>query len=144
MPVAASEIGVLKLLGEHFSHVLPQNPTAPPSLILGRKLTSQPTDVFPIAADRNISRQHARVYWDPSSGYWMCECLGKNGMHVDDRFVDGNGRVRLDWGDGLFVKMQIGDVVFFVMQPVQAQPHNGSSQSHTSSQQHAEQQREAR
>ena len=118
MPAPASETGVLKLLGEHFSHVLPPSPAQPPSLVLGRKLTSQPSDVFPIAADRNISRQHARVFWEPSAGCWMVECLGKNGMHVDDRFVDGNARVRLEWGDGLFVKMQIGDVVFFAMQPV--------------------------
>jgi len=131
MPVASasSEVGVLKLLGEHFSHIIPQNHTTPPSLILGRKLTSQPTDVFPIAADRNISRQHARVYWDPTTVHWWVECLGKNGMHVDDRFVDGNGRVRLEWEGGLFVKMQIGDVVFFVMQPVPTQPHGHAQQS---------------
>ena len=141
MPVGlpASETGVLKLLGEHFSYVIPPNNSQPPSLILGRKLTtSVPTDVFPVAADRNISRQHARLYWEPTVGHWMVECLGKNGMHVDDRFVDGNARVILDWADGLFVKMQIGDVVFFVMQP-EVLPQNGQGQ-----QSDAEQQRGAR
>ena len=124
-----SEVGVLKLVGEHFSYVLPQNPTHPPSLILGRKLSSQPSDVFPIAADRNISRQHARLYWDATQACWVCECVGKNGMHVDDRFVDGHGKVRLDWGDGLFIKMQIGDVVFFAMLPIQAQQGSGQGQA---------------
>jgi hypothetical protein len=44
-----SQHGYLKLIGEHFTHVLTPsatNPHSPPSLILGRKLSSITPDVF--------------------------------------------------------------------------------------------------
>ena len=122
LPSSPNGEGYLKLLFESFEYVLPSATPFPPSLILGRKLPAHTPHVLPIAADRNISRQHAKLEWVRGLG-WYVECLGKNGMFVDDAFVKGDGRVRLSWeGEDGYHKMQIGDVIFFVIRPLTQQP----------------------
>ena len=115
---SSSSRGYLKLLFETFEYVLPSSTPSPPSLTLGRKLPMHTPSILPIAADRNISRQHARLQWVPRDRCWWVECLGKNGMFVGDAFVAGGGRVRLEWEEGDHVKMQIGEVIFFVIHPL--------------------------
>ena len=111
-----SDRGYLKLIGESFQYILPSSSPYPPSITLGRKLQSHPASVFPIAVDRNISRQHAVIEW--KNGVWELRCLGKNGMYLDDVFVHGDEVVRLRFGSAGWIKMQIGDVIFFVLEPV--------------------------
>jgi len=180
--------GYLKLIGEHFSYILYPQPSSSsasssssssssfpsssmadslPSLILGRKLPLPQSDVFAIAADKNISRQHAQIHWLPfsssslsppsssspsslssassllmssprtssspsPSGSWCLTCLGKNGMFVDDVFVSGDERIRLDWKGRDWIKMQIGDVIFFVIQPIQTKLQQQQQQQQNS------------
>lgn len=136
-----SQQGYLKLIGEHFNHILSpssSHPSSPPELILGRKLAPCTPDVFAIAADKNISRQHARIHWasvsspqsPPSAsspGCWYITCVGKNGMFVDDQFLSGNESMKMEWKHREFIKMQIGDVIFFVIQPIQQQNNNNNT-----------------
>ena len=120
--LSSSDRGYLKLLFESFEYILPSSTPSPPSLTLGRKLPMHQPDILPIAADRNISRQHAMLRWVPHDSCWWVECLGKNGMFVGDAFLAYNDKVRMDWEGREAVKMQIGEVIFFVIQPVQQQP----------------------
>jgi predicted component of type VI protein secretion system len=117
-PASSPDRGYLKLIGESFQYILPSSTPFPPRITLGRKLQSHPASVFPIAVDRNISRQHAVIEW--KGGVWELRCLGKNGMYLDDVFVHGDEVVRLRFGAGGWIKMQIGDVIFFVLEPIVA------------------------
>ena len=109
--------GYLKFLFETFEYVLPSSAPTPPSLLLGRKLPFNPNNVLPISYDRNISRVHARIWWVGEERAWYVECLGKNGMFVDDVFMAGMTSQRLQWTEDEYIKMQVGDVIFFIIQP---------------------------
>ncbi|KAG6557178.1 hypothetical protein Mapa_001105 [Marchantia paleacea] len=105
------EAGFAKLQGEDFEYYMQTY-----SIILGRnsKKTSVDVDLAGLGGGMNISRQHARIFYDFERRRFVLEVLGKNGCYVEGvLYLPGTPPIKLDSQDLL----QIGDKKFYFLLP---------------------------
>ncbi|KAL0390256.1 UNVERIFIED_CONTAM: FHA domain-containing protein FHA2 [Sesamum calycinum] len=108
------EAGFAKLQGEDFEYYMQTY-----SIILGRnsKKSSVDVDLSSLGGGMNISRHHARIFYDFQRRRFALEVLGKNGCFVEGVLhLPGNPPVKLDSQDLL----QIGDKEFYFLLPVRS------------------------
>ncbi|CAH2044746.1 unnamed protein product [Thlaspi arvense] len=115
-PVAGSdvEVGFAKLQGEDFEYYMQTY-----SIMLGRnsKKSTVDVDLSSLGGGMNISRNHARIFYDFTRRRFALEVLGKNGCQVEGVLhLPGNPAVKLDSQDLL----QIGDKEFYFLLPVRS------------------------
>ncbi|XP_019432236.1 PREDICTED: FHA domain-containing protein FHA2-like [Lupinus angustifolius] len=106
------EAGFAKLQGEDFEYYMQTY-----SIILGRnsKKSTVDVDLSSLGGGMNISRHHARIFYDFTRRRFALEVLGKNGCLVEGVLhLPGNPPVKLDSQDLL----QIGDKEFYFLLPV--------------------------
>ncbi|XP_022930939.1 FHA domain-containing protein FHA2-like [Cucurbita moschata] len=106
------EAGFAKLQGEDFEYYMQTY-----SIILGRnsKKSTVDVDLSSLGGGMNISRHHARIFYDFTRRRFALEVLGKNGCLVEGVLhLPGNAPVKLDSQDLL----QIGDKEFYFLLPV--------------------------
>ncbi|XP_021864652.1 FHA domain-containing protein FHA2 isoform X2 [Spinacia oleracea] len=106
------EAGFAKLQGEDFEYYMQTY-----SIILGRnsKKSTVDVDLASLGGGMNISRHHARIFYDFQRRRFALEVLGKNGCLVEGVLhLPGNIPVKLDSQDLL----QIGDKEFYFLLPV--------------------------
>lgn len=78
-----SEDGYLKLVSPTFEKTIDTL-----EVILGRQHEAQEnvkTTFVGFDNDKNISRQHARLFWDQDEREWKIQCLGKNGLTLNQK-----------------------------------------------------------
>ncbi|KAI4365758.1 hypothetical protein MLD38_021717 [Melastoma candidum] len=108
------EAGFAKLQGEDFEYYMQTY-----SIILGRnsKNSTVDVDLSSLGGGMNISRRHARIFYDFARRRFALEVLGKNGCFVEGVLhLPGNPPVKLDSQDLL----QIGDKEFYFLLPVRS------------------------
>ncbi|KAJ8527182.1 hypothetical protein K7X08_029659 [Anisodus acutangulus] len=108
------EAGFAKLQGEDFEYYMQTY-----SIILGRnsKKSTVDVDLSSLGGGMNISRNHARIYYDFQRRRFALEVLGKNGCLVEGVLhLPGNPPIKLDSQDLL----QIGDKEFYFLLPVRS------------------------
>ncbi|KAJ8558263.1 hypothetical protein K7X08_005029 [Anisodus acutangulus] len=108
------EAGFAKLQGEDFEYYMQTY-----SIILGRnsKKSTVDVDLSSLGGGMNISRHHARIFYDFQRRRFALEVLGKNGCFVEGVLhLPGNLPVKLDSQDLL----QIGDKEFYFLLPVRS------------------------
>lgn len=106
------EAGFAKLQGEDFEYYMQTY-----SIILGRnsKKSTVDVDLSSLGGGMNISRHHARIFYDFQRRRFALEVLGKNGCFVEGVLhLPGNPPVKLDSQDLL----QIGDKEFYFLLPI--------------------------
>lgn len=106
------EAGFAKLQGEDFEYYMQTY-----SIILGRnsKKSTVDVDLASLGGGMNISRHHARIFYDFQRRRFAMEVLGKNGCFVEGVLhLPGNPPVKLDSQDLL----QIGDKEFYFLLPI--------------------------
>ncbi|KAF8019122.1 hypothetical protein BT93_H3873 [Corymbia citriodora subsp. variegata] len=116
MSVAGGDVeaGFAKLQGEDFEYYMQTY-----SIVLGRnsKKSTVDVDLSSLGGGMNISRHHARIFYDFSRRRFALEVLGKNGCLVEGVLhLPGNPPVKLDSQDLL----QIGDKEFYFLLPVRS------------------------
>eukprot|EP00897_Mesotaenium_endlicherianum_P003431 jgi/Mesen1/3115/ME000184S02176 len=107
------QAGFAKLKGEDFEFYMQRY-----SIILGRnsKKATVDFDLSQLGGGMNISRQHARIYYDFDAKGFFLEVLGKNGAYVEGTLHLPNPQhVPLNSKDVL----QIGDKKIFFLLPSQ-------------------------
>ncbi|KAJ3701582.1 hypothetical protein LUZ61_005287 [Rhynchospora tenuis] len=109
-------VGFAKLQGEDFEYYMQTY-----SIVIGRsskKLGGEvDVDLAGIGGGMNISRRHARIFYDFSRKRFALEVLGKNGCYVEGVLhVPGSPPVKLDSKDLL----QIGDKQFYFLLPTRS------------------------
>ncbi|ETM52431.1 hypothetical protein, variant 2 [Phytophthora nicotianae] len=63
---------------------------------LGRgPISSLPDHRIALGEQKAISRLHARIQWSQSDSCFELQCLGKNGMFADGKFVSKNQTIKL-------------------------------------------------
>ncbi|KAL8167695.1 hypothetical protein V2J09_009194 [Rumex salicifolius] len=105
------EAGFAKLQGENFEYYMQTY-----SIVLGRnsKKSTVDVDLSTLGGGMNISRNHARIYYDFQRRRFALDVLGKNGCFVEGVLhLPGNPPVKLDSQDLL----QIGDTEFYFLLP---------------------------
>ncbi|KAK4747179.1 hypothetical protein SAY87_026216 [Trapa incisa] len=108
------EAGFAKLQGEDFEYYMQTY-----SIVLGRnsKKSTVDVDLASLGGGMNISRHHARIFYDFSRRRFALEVLGKNGCLVEGVLhLPGSPPVKLDSQDLL----QIGDKEFYFLLPVRS------------------------
>ncbi|XWS31250.1 hypothetical protein CRYUN_Cryun23aG0061400 [Craigia yunnanensis] len=108
------EAGFAKLQGEDFEYYMQTY-----SIMLGRnsKKSTVDVDLASLGGGMNISRNHARIFYDFTRRRFALEVLGKNGCLVEGVLhLPGNPPVKLDSQDLL----QIGDKEFYFLLPVRS------------------------
>ncbi|XP_010464341.1 PREDICTED: FHA domain-containing protein FHA1 isoform X2 [Camelina sativa] len=108
------EVGFAKLQGEDFEYYMQSY-----SIMLGRnsKKSTVDVDLSSLGGGMNISRNHARIFYDFTRRRFSLEVLGKNGCLVEGVLhLPGNPNVKLDSQDLL----QIGDKEFYFLLPVRS------------------------
>lgn len=108
------EAGFAKLQGEDFEYYMQTY-----SILLGRnsKKSTVDVDLSSLGGGMNISRVHARIFYDFPRRRFALEILGKNGCLVEGVLhLPGNSPVKLDSQDLL----QIGDKKFYFLLPVRS------------------------
>ncbi|CAN1302090.1 FHA domain-containing protein FHA2 [Linum perenne] len=108
------EAGFAKLQGEDFEYYMQTY-----SIVLGRnsKKSSVDVDLTSLGGGMNISRHHARIFYDFTRRRFALDVLGKNGCLVEGVLhLPGNPPVKLDSQDLL----QIGDKEFYFLLPVRS------------------------
>ncbi|XVE72724.1 hypothetical protein DITRI_Ditri11bG0061900 [Diplodiscus trichospermus] len=108
------EAGFAKLQGEDFEYYMQTY-----SIMLGRnsKKSTVDVDLASLGGGMNISRHHARIFYDFTRRRFALEVLGKNGCLVEGVLhLPGNPPVKLDSQDLL----QIGDKEFYFLLPVRS------------------------
>ncbi|CAN1228888.1 FHA domain-containing protein FHA2 [Linum perenne] len=108
------EAGFAKLQGEDFEYYMQTY-----SIVLGRnsKKSTVDVDLTSLGGGMNISRHHARIFYDFTRRRFALEVLGKNGCLVEGVLhLPGNPPVKLDSQDLL----QIGDKEFYFLLPLRS------------------------
>ncbi|CAK9182040.1 unnamed protein product [Ilex paraguariensis] len=108
------EAGFAKLQGEDFEYYMQTY-----SIVLGRnsKKSTVDVDLSSLGGGMNISRHHARIFYDFQRRRFALDVLGKNGCFVEGVLhLPGNPPVKLDSQDLL----QIGDKEFYFLLPVRS------------------------
>ncbi|GLJ49194.1 hypothetical protein SUGI_1038170 [Cryptomeria japonica] len=109
--MADLEAGFAKLQGEDFEYYMQTY-----SITLGRnsKKSSVDVDLASLGGGMNISRQHARIFYDFDRRRFALEVLGKNGCIVEGvLYLPGHPPVKLDSQD----QLQMGDKKFYFLLP---------------------------
>jgi hypothetical protein len=130
-PAAASaefEVGFAKLQGECFEYYMQtysiilgrhsrrssKNPAAPP---LVEADDGVDVDLGALGGGMNVSRRHARIFYDFPRRRFALEVLGKNGCLVEDvHHLPGSPHVKLDSQDLL----QMGEAKFYFLLPTRS------------------------
>lgn len=105
------EAGFAKLQGEDFEYYM-QNY----SIILGRnsKRSEVDIDLSDLGGGMNISRQHARIFYDFDRKRFALEVMGKNGCDVrGTHYIPGDPPVKLGSQD----LVQMGELQFYFLLP---------------------------
>ncbi|KAJ7189643.1 hypothetical protein O6H91_01G019200 [Diphasiastrum complanatum] len=107
------EAGFAKLQGEDFEYYMQTY-----SIVLGRNSNTSTIyvdlDLASLGGGKNISRQHARIFYDFDRKRFALEVLGKNGCYVEGvLYLPGTLPIKLDSQDLL----QIGDKKFYFLLP---------------------------
>jgi hypothetical protein len=105
------EPGFAKLQGEDFEYYMQTY-----SIMLGRnsKKSTVDVDLSSLGGGMNISRHHARIFYDFQRRRFALDVIGKNGCLVEGVLhLPGNPPVKLDSQDLL----QIGDKKFYFLLP---------------------------
>eukprot|EP00246_Nothoceros_aenigmaticus_P005802 TRINITY_DN1814_c0_g2_i1.p1 TRINITY_DN1814_c0_g2~~TRINITY_DN1814_c0_g2_i1.p1 ORF type:complete len:197 (-),score=42.69 TRINITY_DN1814_c0_g2_i1:294-884(-) len=121
------EAGFAKLQGEGFEYYMQTY-----SIILGRnsKKTFVDVDLASLGGGMNISRQHAKIFYDFERKAFVLEVIGKNGCYVEGvHMLPGDGPVKLSSQDLL----QIGDKKFYFLLPAKKMSRAGPSGSASAS-----------
>ncbi|WOL02507.1 FHA domain-containing protein FHA2-like [Canna indica] len=108
------EVGFAKLQGEDFEYYMQTY-----SIVLGRnsKTSAVDVDLVELGGGMNISRHHARIFYDFTRRRFALEVLGKNGCLVEGVLhVPGTPPVKLDSQDLL----QMGDKQFYFLLPTRS------------------------
>ncbi|KAL8191875.1 hypothetical protein R6Q57_028606 [Mikania cordata] len=108
------EAGFAKLQGEDFEYYMQTY-----SIILGRnsKKSTVDVDLSSLGGGMNISRHHARIFYDFQRRRFALDVIGKNGCFVEGVLhLPGTPPVKLDSQDLL----QIGDKEFYFLLPVRS------------------------
>ncbi|XP_078176266.1 SMAD/FHA domain-containing protein [Carex rostrata] len=108
------EVGFAKLQGEDFEYYMQTY-----SIMLGRnsKKSSVDVDLASLGGGMNISRHHARIYYDFPRKRFALEVIGKNGCTVENvLYLPGSAPIKLDSQDLL----QIGDKRFYFLLPTRS------------------------
>ncbi|KAH7300474.1 hypothetical protein KP509_24G064000 [Ceratopteris richardii] len=108
------EAGFAKLQGEDFEYYMQTY-----SIVLGRnsKKSAVDVDLAGLGGGMNISRQHARIFYDFDTKRFALEVLGKNGCHVEGiLYHPGTPPVKLDSQ----YLLQIGDKKFYFLLPIRS------------------------
>lgn len=113
---ASSEVeaGFAKLQGEDFEYYMQTY-----SIMLGRnsKKSAVDVDLSSLGGGMNISRHHARIFYDFQRRRFALDVIGKNGCLVEGVLhLPGNPPVKLDSQDLL----QIGDKKFYFLLPTRS------------------------
>ncbi|XP_031480295.1 FHA domain-containing protein FHA2 isoform X2 [Nymphaea colorata] len=111
------EAGFAKLQGEDFEYYMQTY-----SIVLGRnsKKSVVDVDLTSLGGGMNISRHHARIFYDFQRRRFALDVIGKNGCLVEGVLhLPGNPPVKLDSQDLL----QIGDKKFYFLLPVRGILH---------------------
>lgn len=119
MPAGSSgdgevEAGFAKLQGEDFEYYMQTY-----SIMLGRnsKKSTVDVDLSSLGGGMNISRHHARIFYDFQRRRFALDVIGKNGCLVEGVLhLPGNPPVKLDSQDLL----QIGDKKFYFLLPTRS------------------------
>ncbi|WVZ52185.1 hypothetical protein U9M48_003269 [Paspalum notatum var. saurae] len=123
-PASEMEVGFAKLQGECFEYYMQTY-----SIVLGRhsrRSSKDPpapppeaddgvdVDLGPLGGGMNVSRRHARIFYDFPRRRFALEVYGKNGCFVEGmHHVPGGQPVKLDSQDLL----QMGDTKFYFLLP---------------------------
>lgn len=105
------DFGFAKLQGQDFEYYMHSY-----SIVLGRnsKMSLVDVDLRSLGGGMNISRHHARIFYDFTLRCFSLEVLGKNGCYVQGVLhLPGNPPVKLDSQDLL----RIGDIEFYFLLP---------------------------
>ncbi|KAG6394216.1 hypothetical protein SASPL_144797 [Salvia splendens] len=108
------EAGFAKLQGEDFEYFMQTY-----SIILGRnsKNSAVDVDLSSLGGGMNISRRHARIFYDFQRRRFALEVLGRNGCYVEGVLhVPGHPPIKLDSQD----RLEIGDKEFYFLLPVRS------------------------
>ncbi|KAG0503075.1 hypothetical protein HPP92_003147 [Vanilla planifolia] len=108
------EAGFAKLQGEDFEYYMQTY-----SIMLGRnsKKSAVDVDLASLGGGMNISRHHARIFYDFQRRRFALDVIGKNGCLVEGVLhLPGNPPVKLDSQDLL----QIGDKKFYFLLPTRS------------------------
>ncbi|CAN4098578.1 unnamed protein product [Withania somnifera] len=108
------EAGFAKLQGEDFEYYMQTY-----SIILGRnsKKSTVDVDLSSLGGGMNISRHHARIFYDFQRRRFALEVLGKNGCLVEGVLhLPGTPPIKLDSQD----QLQIGDKEFYFLLPIRS------------------------
>ncbi|KAJ6829712.1 putative FHA domain-containing protein FHA2 isoform X2 [Iris pallida] len=108
------EAGFAKLQGEDFEYYMQTY-----SIVLGRnsKKSAVDVDLSSLGGGMNISRHHARIFYDFARRRFALDVIGKNGCLVEGVLhLPGNPPVKLDSQDLL----QIGDKKFYFLLPTRS------------------------
>ncbi|KAG1363455.1 FHA domain-containing protein FHA1 [Cocos nucifera] len=108
------EAGFAKLQGEDFEYYMQTY-----SIMLGRnsKKSAVDVDLSSLGGGMNISRHHARIFYDFQRRRFALDVIGKNGCLVEGVLhLPGNPPVKLDSQDLL----QIGDKRFYFLLPTRS------------------------
>ncbi|XP_015695436.1 transcriptional activator FHA1 isoform X2 [Oryza brachyantha] len=108
------EAGFAKLQGEDFEYYMQTY-----SIMLGRnsKKSTVDVDLSSLGGGMNISRHHARIFYDFQRRRFALDVIGKNGCLVEGVLhLPGNPPVKLDSQDLL----QIGDKKFYFLLPTRS------------------------
>jgi len=111
---AEVEAGFAKLQGEDFEYYMQTY-----SIMLGRnsKKSTVDVDLSSLGGGMNISRHHARIFYDFQRRRFALDVIGKNGCLVEGVLhLPGNPPVKLDSQDLL----QIGDKKFYFLLPTRS------------------------
>ncbi|KAL5204295.1 hypothetical protein ABZP36_009166 [Zizania latifolia] len=123
VPASDLEVGFAKLQGDDFEYYMQTY-----SIVLGRhsRKKNQPygggdahpddvdVDLGILGGGMNVSRRHARIYYDFARRRFALEVLGKNGCLVEGVLhVPGSPPIKLDSQDLL----QMGDAQFYFLLP---------------------------
>lgn len=118
------EAGFAKLQGEDFEYYMQTY-----SIMLGRnsKKSAVDVDLSSLGGGMNISRHHARIFYDFQRRRFALDVIGKNGCLVEGVLhLPGNPPVKLDSQDLL----QIGDKKFYFLLPTRSIITGGSIPRH--------------
>lgn len=113
-PDGEVDAGFAKLQGEDFEYYMQTY-----SIMLGRnsKKSTVDVDLSSLGGGMNISRHHARIFYDFQRRRFALDVIGKNGCLVEGVLhLPGNPPVKLDSQDLL----QIGDKKFYFLLPTRS------------------------
>mmetsp|Transcript_18249 Transcript_18249/g.27365 ORF Transcript_18249/g.27365 Transcript_18249/m.27365 type:complete len:118 (+) Transcript_18249:17-370(+) len=103
-----------KLVGQKFEYFVDKQ-----RFILGRKAKKEhklapDEQFFCISEQKNISRKHVIISWDPKEKGWYLICKGKNGLQVNGKMVTPDSK-RTKLNDR--TQLKISDVTLYFLLP---------------------------